>query len=177
MWTEPETYLILAILVMAALLTYRIWGDGVYVISRHWNIIAYVLVLGLAGTLAVYKQQEFKYNLVYSYFTKSEPKDTREARYQIRQCKEFVQAKLNGQQVEEFRQISAGPVPISKISYWDYCAKTFGLNFWKYDTSIDGKDGGRVLCDAYARDSYRSSKVQSWCDTVFAPNSATDRKV
>ena len=179
MWDSQEIYLAISICIVVALLTYRLWGDWIYVISQNWRMVSFVVILGLTGTFGVIGLDNFKHDLVYSYFSKTgKDANNLEARYQIRQCKEFVQAKINGVQTVEYRTISAGPINISKISNWDFCAKTFGLNFWKYDTSIDGQDGGRLLCEAYARDTYRSRKVQNWCDTVFTPaETRTDQKV
>jgi hypothetical protein len=52
---------------------------------------------------------------------------------------------------------------------WEYCAEQFGVNYWKYDTTIDGRKGGEVLCEAYSRSGHVSSKVNTWCNTVFRP--------
>ena len=170
MWNDQNTYIALAVGVLVALMTYRLWGDAIYALSRNWRLVGFAVMLSLIGSIAVIQQEKFKHSLAVSYFANKEyAKTQREARYQIRQCKEFVQAKIHGTQIAEYRTISAGPINIAKINNWDFCAKTFGMNFWKYDTSIDGQDGGRLLCETYARGNYRSSKVQSWCDTVFTP--------
>ncbi|MCB9991028.1 MAG: hypothetical protein H6867_06575 [Rhodospirillales bacterium] len=170
MWDDQNLYIAICAGVSAALLTYKLWGDFVYTLTRNWRLVGFVVSLSLIGWLGVMQQQNFKHNLVFSYFANMEyAKGQQEARYQIRQCKEFVQAKMHGADTAEYRTVSAGPINLTKINNWDFCAKTFGMNFWKYDTSIDGQDGGRLLCEAYARDNYRSSKVQSWCDTVFSP--------
>lgn len=173
MWDDPVTYLVMGIGLIAAVLTRGYWGDWVYITGRiighNWKGLSFITAFLLVGVFAVSMQQDLKYKLAYSYFADKAPQDTGETAYQIRQCKEFVRAKASGEETAEYRQISAGPVNITKISYFDVCARTFGLNFWRYDISIDGQDGGRLLCETYARSTYRSSKVQSWCDTVFSP--------
>lgn len=173
MWAEVTTYIYAALAVIVALLTYRVWGDSVYVVSRNWRLVSFVFIATLCATLLVLEQERFKYNLVFHYFTGQEPPPAEETRYHIRQCAEFVKAKRSGEEVAEYRPVSAGPISISKISYWDFCARTFGMNYWKFDISIDGQNGGRLLCDTYALDTYRSPNVQSWCDTVFAPRTET----
>ncbi|MBI1257675.1 MAG: hypothetical protein GC204_09415 [Chloroflexi bacterium] len=155
--------------IITALITYRYWGGLIYAATRNWKVLAFVVIGGLIGTVIVFKQQELKYQLAYYYMTGGKDSDTLEARYAVRQCKEFVEAKLNSAPTEDVRMIKAGFINIGSVSNWDYCARTFGLNYWKTDISINGQDGGRLLCQAYARDTYRSEKVQTWCDTVFAP--------
>ncbi len=173
MWHDPITYLVLAIALITAVLTRNYWGSWIYTLSRNWKLLSFVTILSLVGITAVMMQQDLKYKLAYSYWRGNVAQDSKEIAYQIRQCKEFVLAKANGQETSEYHQISAGPVNISKISNYDFCARTFGLNFWQHDITINGQDGGRLLCETYARDTYRSSKVQSWCDTVFAPRTDT----
>ena len=169
MWDEGFYIAMAGLVVIAALLSFKFWGTGVYQIGKHWRLASFIIIGCLLGALLVQKQHDLKYELAYYYFTGTKNTGTMEARFQIRQCKEFIQAKLDGQPVENDRYITAGFFNISSISNWEFCARTFGLNYWKHDTSIDGQDGGRLLCEAYARDTYRSSRVQTWCDTVFTP--------
>lgn len=171
MWDEYGIYVIAGFIVIGALLTIRLWGDVVYYFSKHWRLITFVVVGCSLGALGVVKQQHFKYELAYMYFTGTKNTPEHEARYQVRLCKEFVLAKVEGRQTADYHIIAAGPIPISNIHNWEYCARVFGLNFWKHDISINGQDGGRLLCEAYARDTYRSGKVNTWCSTVFAPES------
>ncbi len=170
-------FLILGLIVIAALLTMKHWGDVVYSATKNWQLISFVTVMCFLGTVLVIKQEQLKYELVYYYSTGSKFEDDQDTRYKIRQCKNFITAKMNGEQVIEARPVKAGFINVAQINNWDYCAKTFGLNYWKHDTSINGQDGGRVLCEAYARDTYRSGKVQTWCDTVFAPAPERDQKI
>ncbi len=166
-------YIAVGFAVIAILLIGKIWGDGLYTLTKNWRLASFVLVLSLLGVLVVIKQEEFKYELVYYYYAGNQSKAPQDTKYRIRQCKDFVQAKLNGGEAIETRPIKAGFINVSAVNNWDFCAKTFGLNYWEHDISINGQSGGRVLCEAYARDTYRSGKVQTWCDTVFA----TDQKI
>jgi hypothetical protein len=89
---------------------------------------------------------------------------------QIDSCKEFIAAKSEGRA----GYIDPQPTLSDKIimgadSYWDVCAQTFGMNYWKHNITIGGKNGGQILCDAYRKDSYRSGIVESWCSTVLSP--------
>ena len=179
MWNEYGIYIALGFAVIGLLLSKDAVADFMYVISKHWQVTTFIVICGLLGGIVAVKQQEFKYELAYLYYTGTKNTGTLEAKYQIRQCKEFLQAKINGTQANDHRSITAGIFKISSISNWEFCARTFGLNYWKHDLSINGQDGGRVLCDTYARDTYRSSKVQTWCDTVFAPTKTQkiDQKV
>ncbi len=169
MWDDYWIYIVAGFVVIGVLLSARLWGDGIYVVSKHWRMAAFVLGCCAVTSLFAIKQEQFKYEIAYLYYTGTKNTSETDARYQVRVCKEFVQAKIDGRQTAEFHTISAGPVEISSVSNWEYCARTFGLNYWKHDISINGQDGGRLLCEAYARDAYRSSRVQTWCDTVFAP--------
>ena len=153
------------------LLCYRLWGDAIYLTTKNWRPIVFAAAGLVLAVIIAAKQEQFKHDLAYMYYTGAKNTDEQEARYQIRQCKDFVLAKVEGKQTTEYHTVAAGPIQISNISNWEYCARTFGLNYWKHDISINGQDGGRLLCDAYARDTYRSGKVNTWCDTVFAPKS------
>lgn len=88
----------------------------------------------------------------------------------IRSCKDFVSAKL------ERRPGYVAPSPsllelarMGAHSYWERCAYIFGMNYWRADISIGGRNGGELLCQAYRVDHYRSPIVEGWCDRVFMP--------
>lgn len=174
MWSEYATYCLMGVAVIIALLTMKHWGSAVYAATKHWRLVSFLMVGAFLGTFIVLKQETLKYELAYYYYTGAKNTDTLETKYRIRQCREFVEAKLDGRASEDEHPVSAGFITISAINNWDYCARTFSLNRWTHDISINGQDGGRLLCAAYARDTYRSAKVQNWCDTVLAP---ADRKV
>lgn len=88
----------------------------------------------------------------------------------VRECKSFVAAKLeNRADYDEPAPPLGDVVRIGAKSYWDTCARAFGMNYWKHDISINGENGGQALCRAYHSGAYRSGNVESWCATVFAP--------
>lgn len=92
----------------------------------------------------------------------------RKARLAISRCKAFVIEEMG-----EYDQTAANRGNIVQVGYqsgamWDYCAAQFGTNYWKYDTNINGRRGGDVLCKTYSRGTYRSRKVDTWCGTVFS---------
>ena len=88
----------------------------------------------------------------------------------INECKKFVEAKLDGKLSYDEPSPSLGDViRIGATSYWDTCANTFGMNYWKHDIYIKGEEGGAMLCKAYRNGAYRSGNVENWCATVLAP--------
>jgi len=88
----------------------------------------------------------------------------------IDQCKQFVEAKLEGKaDYNEPSPLLGDVIRIGAKSYWDTCANAFGINSWKHDIFINGETGGAALCKAYRKNSYRSGNVENWCATVLAP--------
>jgi hypothetical protein len=95
----------------------------------------------------------------------------RKIRRKIGHCKSFVSGVLAGKITDYSKTGQTGIIKAgfkSKTTMWEHCAKQFGVNYWKYDTTIGGREGGKVLCDAYRKSSYRSAEVETWCSTVFA---------
>ncbi len=92
----------------------------------------------------------------------------RKVKMAITRCQSFVAEELA--QPGSFSKEETGVIKASfkKETMWEYCAEQFGVNYWKYDTTIDGRRGGDVLCEAYANSGYNSSEVDTWCSTVFA---------
>lgn len=98
----------------------------------------------------------------------------------IRTCQAFVTAQLDetqaGARTLPERADSnpsllhlASAVPVANAKDWDRCARTFGTNYWKYDISVNGQNGGQALCRAYrAQSEIASGEVEAWCNTVFA---------
>lgn len=177
MWDEGLTYCLIGLGVIAALLSFKYWGTVFYAVTRHARVAGFVCILSLLGAILVLKAQDLKYDIAYYHFTGTENTDVLEAKYHIRQCKEFVEAKLDGRDAADQRSLSTGFMNISGVSNWEFCARTFGLNYWKEDISINGQDGGHLLCEAYAHDTYRSPRVQTWCDTVFATRAVKGQKI
>jgi hypothetical protein len=83
-------------------------------------------------------------------------------------CKKFVQANLHGQSYAP-DGLSHGLISFGPVDPWESCARTFGMNYWNHDISIEGRNGGKLLCAVYnRRQEQPSDKVESWCNTVFA---------
>lgn len=169
MWDNGLLYSLLGLVLIIALLTFKYWGNVFYFVTKNWRVVTFTVILSLLGAVLVVKQQEWKYEIAYRYFTGTKHTGSLESKYHIRMCKQFIKAKLNGEPAKDDHYITVAFFRLKSVSNWEFCARTFGLNYWKHDTSINGQDGGRVLCDAYARSSYRSGDVDAWCDTVFAP--------
>ena len=146
--------------------------DFVYLAVKNWKQTAFVFICmagGLVGGL--YASGDSQLLQIYSLALPLPAENPGVA--QIDKCREFVAAKA------EHRPGYIDPNPslddyvlIGAHSYWDTCAQTFGMNYWKHDISINGQNGGQILCKAYLQDSYRSGIVDSWCNTVLSPPSA-----
>ena len=173
-------YLIIAFWIIAAftlcMLVMKVWGDGIYMLVKNWRVVTAVAMVLVFVSLISLKHDNLQYEMASYVYSAKTPDDVKIAST-IQQCKGFVQAKLEGQETQDYRTISAGIINISNISYWEICANTFGMNYWKHDISINGNNGGHLLCDAYTHATYRSSKVNAWCDTVFASPRTEDQKV
>lgn len=101
--------------------------------------------------------------------------------YDINNCKNFVTAQMVNNGSLELISPAAGQIQTlpdvkNPDQYWADCARTFGMNYWKYDITIRGENGGNLLCDAYFRSDAGKTPdkhVVSWCQTVFAPAAPT----
>ncbi len=100
----------------------------------------------------------------------SEEEKEKRMRMEITSCKIFVASELEPKIQKASLQVSQSEkeVTIGK-TMWEECSKRFGMNYWKYDISVNGENGGQALCRAYRQSDYRSSDVDAWCNTVFAP--------
>jgi hypothetical protein len=141
--------------------------DYVYLATRNWKTTIFILVCILVGVfMGAYELQlDYKGDMWSLHNSPSRKDDNAVA---IRHCREFVQARLNGEttgpgdDAPEHGGWFFGPQ-----SRWDECADLFGNNFWKYDISVGGENGGKVLCRLYRQGDYRSAGVDSWCNTAF----------
>ena len=145
--------------------------DLVYLALKNWKQSAFIFVCLLGGLGAgVYSSGNTPAIGLPSLALPLPADNPGEA--QIDGCKDFIAAKA------EHRKDYIDPRPslrdmvvMGAHSYWDTCAQTFGMNYWKHDISVNGQNGGKMLCDTYRQDSYRSGIVDSWCSTVLAPPS------
>lgn len=148
-------------------------GDILYVALRKWHHSVFILSCLCAGLLIGLNESHLDTSAGLPSINIESllpaPEDERTAAL-IRECKGFVTAKLENRASYEEPDPPLGDViRIGAKSYWDTCARTFGMNYWKHDISINSENGGHVLCRAYRSGTYRSGNVESWCATVFAP--------
>jgi hypothetical protein len=145
-------------------------SEYLYIAIKNWKASAFIVVCLIAGvTGGIYASSDQPIEVRISSFALPLPGDNPGVA-QIDSCKDFVTAKA------EHRAGYIDPKPswsdkiiIGANSYWDTCAQTFGMNYWKHDISIGGKNGGQMLCKTYHEDGYRSGIVDSWCSTVLDP--------
>lgn len=147
--------------------------DFLYVAVKNWKVSTFIVVCMIAGVAGgLYASSDHSLEVRISSFALPLPGEN-PGIAQIDSCKEFVAAKA------EHRAGYVEPQPswrdtivMGAHSYWDTCAQTFGMNYWKHDISIGGKNGGQLLCKTYHEDGYRSGIVDSWCNTVLDPTKA-----
>jgi hypothetical protein len=143
--------------------------DFVYLFFRYWKHSLFILICLLTGTLAGLEAGSINQalNSVTDYVTTWEDPSGETA---IDQCKDFITAKMEGR--KDYRE-PAPPfgdvIRLGARSYWDICAQTLGMNYWRHDIAINGRRGGAAFCDAYRRDNYRSPLVDGWCTAVLSP--------
>lgn len=143
--------------------------DFIYMAFKHWTHTAFILTCMTVGTLiGIFHGSIAQALPAYSAEQLAAEQSTMQ---DINACKDFVTAKL------DHRANYTDPTPTlmelirtGAHSYWERCAYVFGTNYWRFDISIGGESGGDLLCRAYHADGYRSSDVDTWCDTVFLPN-------
>ena len=155
--------------VIALLLSQNFVRDAVYNATKYWKEVGFVLVCAVIGGIFAMKHDAMAYQAHNLQFRIQLPEEKTVAST-IRECKSFLEARVQGQNFEKAIKptlISYGSTPVERN--WEVCAKTFGMNYWKYDISINGQDGGRLLCETYAHEPTVSGKVLVWCETVFAP--------
>ncbi len=96
---------------------------------------------------------------------------------EMAECETFLRARQSGEpypaQPQEERKLSV-PINFEKKTMWEKCASRYGENYWKADTTFDGRRGGDVLCELYRDSGYVSKEVDGWCSTVFAPRPSSN---
>ncbi len=167
MWDAYGFYIILGFIAIAIMLMPGVWASGLYVLTKHRRFGIFLVLCGVVAVMFSLPHEQLRDNMAHRYYSWAQPGE-RETMAMIATCRSFVQAHIDGQNPDNVHKVSAGFITISHVSYWDVCARTFGMNYWRHDISINGENGGQVLCHAYHRASYQSPRVDAWCDTVFA---------
>ena len=165
-----QTFIIGAGFLLLALGSYTFragLGDYLYAALRNWKQTAFIVICVAAGLIAGSSAAHVGAPGTLALPALEMPRqETGQAA--VDSCRDFVTARL---------ERGHGPPPGGALKIgrptWESCAKVFGTNYWKHDISINGENGGLVLCRAYRQDSYRSGNVDAWCDTVFAPQRKT----
>lgn len=149
--------------------------DAVYQSFRHWKIMLVVAscaagVMGAGAFLNGVGDFSVLASVAYTNLSAPDNGDDSGVTTTIERCKAFVAA----EQAHTPGYMPPSPplhdkVLIGAVSYWDTCSQAFGMNYWKYDISINGQPGGPALCGAYRQSGPRSPVTDGWCSTVLAP--------
>ncbi len=162
--------LILSFAGIAIYLSQGMIGNGVYIMTKHWRESLFLLFCALAGAgFAVSLRNDvvgigdsgLKIPRI-EFFSADIASDAT----MVDVCKQFVEAHSGGQAFTP--PALSGLVSLNEDNYWELCARTFGMNYWKYDITVNGRNGGLALCDAAGREGRDSSTVRTWCSTVFS---------
>lgn len=170
-------FIIMGFAAIAFMLSRQAIGNGIYIMTTHWRESAFLLLCALAGAGFAIKKDTIGHDLSAFVAGLSAPSEENIA-VTIGACKKFVHAKSAGLPFTPPQGNS--PLPAREEAYWETCAQTFGMNYWKHDITVDGRNGGEALCGAYARDPRAAAlpsagKVQAWCGTVFAARSGSGK--
>ena len=174
MFDNLGIYIILAFCCLALFLSYRLIGNGIYTITKHWREAVFLVLCALCGGLLTAKkdalaQSGFSFVHGTSYYQSNNIDLT------IDHCKKFVTARLKGHPYEDLKPLKTRFIKANAKDNWKVCARVFGQHYWHDNIYINGRNGGRVLCDAYIYESKlagqnMSSQVMTWCNTVFPPS-------
>lgn len=148
--------------------------DILYLSLKHWHHTLFIAACLCVGVFAGAYNSHLgslvdEHNFRLALHLSRQTEDERLAET-IATCKKFVEAKLDGRHDYREPPPSLGDVVrIGAKSYWDTCANTFGMHYWKHDIFIRGQEAGPLLCKAYRKGAYRSGNVENWCATVLIP--------
>jgi hypothetical protein len=169
---DPAVILtLLALACFALLLASNHIGAAAYALTQRWRETLFIAACALAGLLAAphlpaLNRDMADFSRVLPSISPASGEDSIAGDIAI--CKKFVAASARGAAYAP-EGLSHGFFSFGPHDPWESCARVFGMNYWKYDISIGGRNGGRVLCETYGkRGAAPSEKVESWCRTVFA---------
>ena len=147
--------------------------DFLYVAVKNWKVSAFIVVCAIAGIGGgIYASSDEPIEVRISSFALPLPGENPGVA-QIDSCKDFITAKASHRAgYVDPRPSWSDRIIMGAGSYWDTCAQTFGMNYWKHDISIGGKNGGQLFCKTYHENGYRSGIADSWCSTVLDPAKA-----
>ena len=158
--------LIAAIALLLFILSFNRIGDWLYAAVKEWK--AALLALIIFSTLGIMflgqqaiGQSAHAISSRISYWSGSRPNET------VAQCRMFTRLKADHEKIQPYIDNRALNIHPNPDKYWEICIQAFGQNYWKQDITVNGQSGGKLLCRLYNTSAYVSSKVQTWCDTVF----------
>ena len=158
-------YMVIAgFVVLGLILMLRPLSQALYTLSKNWQAAAFFIVCLISGGLfALYAQGAG----VYVPFDFS-PKPTEgQVEMAISDCKGFLTAKNNHGDFNLILEEGSFYRPQTEADLWDTCATVFGQNYWKNDITVNGQNGGKLLCNLYHQGTYNSANVDAWCDSVL----------
>jgi hypothetical protein len=169
-------YILVGLGCIAAYLAHSQIGEAVYFLSKRWRESLFIGAAAVTGGLVLSHAGAFGDSLdvldisvpslSLPSLSSGEQPDAVAGNVAI--CRKFVRSRLHGAAYEP-EGLSHGFLGLGPHDPWEICAGTFGMNYWKYDISVDGRNGGAVLCELYRhRNAQPSEAVESWCQTVFA---------
>lgn len=145
-------------------------SDILYTSVRNWRLTVFVVLCIAAGLVMGFRTAGHEHDGISSSGSlfSSLQDDEQTAADAIRSCKLFVLSRAQHLRDYTDPEPSLGDViTIGAQSYWDTCAHVFGTNYWKHDITINGEEGGRLLCRAWRESGQPASHAAEWCNTVF----------
>lgn len=146
------------------------WGNTLYVVMKNWRLAVFFIFCAAGGVLAATHSSDISATLQGRLKV-----NQKHAEATISHCKSFLTAYSGREDGLLKEPLKAGFIKISndtsdywKSHYLEVCAQAFGMNYWRHDITVNGQSGGRVLCEIYRKENFKSGKIQSWCGTVFA---------
>jgi hypothetical protein len=155
-----------ALACLAAYLVQNYVGEIAYFLTAKWRESLFLGMCALIGALSALHMNSIGREI--TLLPKIAFANDMSVPSDIAICRKFVKAQLHGDAYMP-EGLSHGLISFGPIDPWESCARTFGMNYWNHDISVEGQSGGRLLCEIYnKRQEEPSDKVESWCNSVFA---------
>jgi hypothetical protein len=174
---EAPVYIILiGFALLIAFFMAKPLSEFAYAVSKNWKLGLFVgacVLSVISATLYVTHAQAGSYRTAstftspFSNFMKGRPSEG-QIEMAIHSCKEFIGAKASGHEYNITHEASSYYRPTTEAAMWHTCSEVFGQNYWRYDISINGENGGHLLCRMYKEQDRNAAATNSWCETVFS---------
>ena len=142
-------------------------GDIFYMITQNWkaSVSAFILII-LTLMFGVFHEPVLRE--IRTTYWRIVLKEGPDVITRVQHCRAFLEAIQNGQSYTPPAEDRGGLNKHSPNEYWDVCAAAFGKNYWKYDISVNGQNGGALFCELYeVQEGLTSPTADVWCDTVL----------